>query len=111
MPVTVVLVVESLVSGLVARSVPGISPIAFGFPSTGAPVTTVRRAVLLGAQSCALAYGKGGGAENYMWNEELEDHKRVLEVSVMSMYGMKKPRFNSADFGTVVVSSYAAAHT
>lgn len=32
MPVTVVLVVESLVSGLVARSVPGISPIAFGFP-------------------------------------------------------------------------------
>ncbi|MFM9144381.1 MAG: flagellar biosynthetic protein FliR [Phycisphaerales bacterium] len=32
MPVTVVLVVDSLVSGLVARSVPGISPIAFGFP-------------------------------------------------------------------------------
>jgi hypothetical protein len=24
---------------------------------------------------------------------------------------MKKTRFNSADFGTVVVSSYAAAHT
>lgn len=79
--------------------------------AAGTPVTTVRRAVLLGAQAAAIAYGKDGGETDYGWNEELLDHKRKLEVSVMSIYGMKKTRFNSVDFGTVVVSSYAAAHT
>ena len=32
LPVTTVLVAESIVSGLVARSVPGMGPLAFGFP-------------------------------------------------------------------------------
>lgn len=80
--------------------------------STGAAITTVRRAVLLGAQSAVVAYGRQGGQDKdsrYRWNEELLDHKRKLEVSAWSICGMKKTRFNSADFGTVVVSSYAAA--
>lgn len=79
--------------------------------STGAAITTVRRAVLLGAQACVVAYGKGNGPMTYAWNEELIDHKRKLEVSIMCMYGMKKTQFDSDDFGTVVVSSYAAKHT
>lgn len=79
--------------------------------STGAAISTVRRAVLLGAQAAAVAFGKGNGPMTYAWNEELIDHKRRLEVSIMSMFGMKKTRFDSQDFGTVVVSSYAAAHT
>lgn len=79
--------------------------------STGAPITTVRRAVLLGAQAATVAFGQDGGATDYNWNEELLDHKRKLEVSVMSIWGMKKTRFNSTDFGTVVVSSYAAKHS
>lgn len=79
--------------------------------STGAAISTVRRAVLLGAQAAVVAYGKGNGPSTYAWNEELIDHKRRLEVSIMCMYGMKKTQFDSADFGTVVVSSYAAAHT
>jgi len=78
--------------------------------STGAAISTVRRAVLLGSQACAMAFSKGGSATSMNWNEELLDHKRVLEVSVMSMLGMKKTQFDSADFGVVVVSSYAAAH-
>ncbi|MEP0508295.1 MAG: DUF4043 family protein, partial [Aurantimonas coralicida] len=79
--------------------------------STGAAIATVRRAVLLGAQSCAVAFGKGNGPTTYAWNEELIDHKRRLEVSIMCMYGMKKTQFDSEDFGVVTVSSYAAAHT
>lgn len=79
--------------------------------STGAAITTVRRAVLLGAQACAVGFGKGGGATNYNWNEELIDHKRGLEVSTLSIWGMKKTVYDSQDFGAVVVSSYAAAHT
>lgn len=39
------------------------------------------------------------------------DHKRRLEVSGWSIWGMKKTRFNSTDYGTIVLSSYAAAHT
>jgi len=78
--------------------------------STGAAITTVRRAVLLGAQSAVCAYGQNNtGPNKYRWNEELLDHKRKLEVSAWSIWGIKKTVFNSADFGTVVVSTYATA--
>ena len=79
--------------------------------STGAAITTVRRAVLLGAQAACVAYGKQGGPNRYRWNEELFDHKRRLEISAGTIMGLKKTRFNSLDFGTVVVSTYAVAHT
>jgi len=79
--------------------------------STGAAITTVKRAVLLGAQAAAVAFGKNNGPTTYNWNEELIDHKRKLEVSMLTMWGLKKTIFNSTDFGAVVVSSYAAAHT
>lgn len=78
--------------------------------SSGAAITTVRRSVLLGAQAAAMAYGKDGGPTTYNWNEELLDHKRRLEVSSFTIFGMKKTRFDSADFGCIVGSSYAAAH-
>lgn len=80
--------------------------------SSGAAISTVRRAVLLGAQAAVIGYGRQGGQSEdtrYRWNEELLDHKRKLEVSAWSISGMKKTRFNSADFGTVVVSTYATA--
>ena len=78
--------------------------------SSGASIATVRRAVLLGAQACMCAFGQNNyGPSKYRWNEELLDHKRKLEVSAWSIWGMKKTVFNSADFGTVVVSTYANA--
>lgn len=79
--------------------------------STSATVTTARRAVLLGAQAAAVAFGQKNSPGRYRWNEELFDHKRRLEVSAWSIWGLKKNVFNSTDFGTVVVSTYAAAHT
>jgi len=78
--------------------------------STGLAVSNTRRAVLLGAQACVIAFGQNNyGPSKYRWNEELLDHKRKLEVSAWSIWGMKKTVFNSADFGVVVVSTYAAA--
>jgi N4-gp56 family major capsid protein len=77
--------------------------------STGAAITTVRRAVLLGAQAAVCGYAQKSGEGKYIWNEELLDHKRRLEISALSLLGLKKTVFNSADFGTVIVSSYAAA--
>ncbi len=73
-------------------------------------VANVRRAVLLGAQAVVMGFGTGKASPTkYRWSEELIDHKRKLEVGGWSYAGMKKCKFNSADFGTIVVSTYAAA--
>lgn len=74
-------------------------------------VANTRRAVLLGASSAVIATGSTNGETEYDWTEELFDYKRWLGVSVKSIIGMKKCVYNSLDFGTVVVSTYAAAHT
>lgn len=73
-------------------------------------VTTVRRGVLAGAQACMMAYGRDNGAEKYTWVEELFDYENQLGVSAGLIFGMKKTVFNSADFASVVMSSYAASH-
>lgn len=76
--------------------------------STGAVISTVRRALFLGAQAGMLAFGKGHSFENYDWHEELFDHGNQLSVSGACIAGLKKSRFNSRDFGTLVLSTYAA---
>jgi N4-gp56 family major capsid protein len=78
--------------------------------STGAADTDTRRAVLLGAQAAACAYGRKGDYKNskYRWNEELLDHKRKLEVSAWQIWGLKKCKFNSVDYGTIVVTAYGS---
>jgi N4-gp56 family major capsid protein len=78
--------------------------------STGASVANTRRAVLLGAQACAVAYGtKYTEGRRYRWSEKLLDHDRLLEVATFSILGMKKAVFNSTDHGTVVVSTYSSS--
>lgn len=78
--------------------------------STGAADTDTRRAVLMGAQGLVAAFGrKGYGPSKYRWNEELLDHKRKLEVSAWSVWGMKKAQFNSVDHGVLVISTYCAS--
>ncbi len=73
-------------------------------------ISTVRRAVLLGAQALVCAYGNSNsyGPMTYRWSEELFDHDRELELGAWSIWGVKSTRFNSSDFGKIVVSSYAA---
>lgn len=78
---------------------------------TGAAITTVRRAVLLGAQSVVMGFGTGKALTKYRWSEELIDHGRKLEVGGWTFAGMKKTKFNSVDFGTIVISTYAVAAT
>lgn len=78
--------------------------------SSTTPVTTVRRAVLAGAQALMLGYGRDNGPGRYTWVEELFDYENELGVSVGCIYGMKKTVFNSMDFADVVMSSYAVAH-
>jgi N4-gp56 family major capsid protein len=80
--------------------------------AAGTPqVTTVRRAVLLGAQAAVCAFGMNKAPTKYKMVEELFDYHRERGVSVQTIMGMKKTVFDSVDFGSIVVSTYAAAHT
>lgn len=98
-------------NGVVLRSSQDV-PLGCNSSTPTTAVANTRRAVLLGAQAAMIAYGQNNGGPNkYRWNEELLDHKRKLEVSAWSIWGLKKTVFNSSDFGTVVVSTYAAATT
>jgi N4-gp56 family major capsid protein len=81
--------------------------------STRVPSVTAstRRAVLCGAQAAAFAYGQNqNAAEEMSWVEELFDYENQLGVSAGMISGMKKLQFNSKDFSTVVVSTWAVAH-
>jgi len=83
--------------------------------STGAAITTARRAVLCGAQAVCIAFGSGNGATRYTWNEEMFDYGNQFGVAAGSIFGLKKTKYvpennsstNAEDFGTVVVSTYA----
>lgn len=70
-----------------------------------------RRAVMCGAQAVACAFGREAGKNTYSWKEELFDYGNSLGVAAGAIHGMKKTQFNSEDFGTIVVSSYAAKHS
>lgn len=80
--------------------------------STAAAVTTTRRAIFCGAQSAIFATGrenKNMPDQRMSYKEEEFDYGNQLGVSAGSIYGIVKTRFNSADFSTIVMSSYATA--
>lgn len=79
--------------------------------STGVAVTGVRRAVLCGAQAGVMAFGRDNSPGRYTWVEKSFDYGNKLGVASGSIYGMKKSVFNSIDYATVVMSSYAIQHT
>ena len=57
-----------------------------------------------------MGYGQESGPQRYQWTEESFDYGNKLGVSVGAIWGLKKTVYNSADYATIVVSSYAAAH-
>lgn len=85
------------------------SRVTKGITNAGVDVTTVRRAAFCGAQAAVFAYGGDGGQE-MTWVEELFDYKNQLGVSAGMIWGLKKTVFNSKDFSTLTISTYAAAH-
>lgn len=76
--------------------------------STGAAVSNVRRAVLCGAQASCIAFGQGHSLKEYNWTEELFDYGNQLGVSAGCIGGLKKSVYNSSDFSTLVLSTYAS---
>ncbi|HIA5715965.1 DUF4043 family protein [Yersinia enterocolitica] len=72
--------------------------------------TTIDRAMLLGGQALANAYGTGDGGGFFGYNEEKVDHGNGTEVSIRWINGLKKIRFKQKDgrvndHGVMVVDS------
>jgi N4-gp56 family major capsid protein len=80
---------------------------AFRLPliTTAAGTDTGGRAVFCGAQAAAIAFGRGHSLSRMSWTEELFDYKNQLGVEAGCIGGLKKTRYNSADFATIVASS------
>jgi N4-gp56 family major capsid protein len=83
------------------------------------PVSSVRRNLFLGCQAGVFAIGNAYpqlsqnrvGKDNLMsWYEDSDDYGNENGIAVGSIFGMKKTVFNSDDYATIVISSYAAAH-
>lgn len=83
------------------RVTPGVNS------TTSASQSSTRRAVFCGAQALGVAYGQGYGTDEWKYDEETFDYGRQLGVSGLTIGGMKKTQFNSSDFATIVVPTYA----
>lgn len=82
-----------------------------GYNPTGSvAINTVRRSTFCGAQAGMVAFGRDNNINRFTWVEELFDYENQLGVAAGLIWGLKKTRFNNADFGTIVMSSYAVAH-
>ena len=65
------------------------------------------RAVLCGAQAACFATGRRDKGTQIKWVEELFDYENQLGVSASMIWGVKKAVYNSIDFSTIVVQTYA----
>ncbi len=84
--------------------------------TTSAGNSTIGTAVFCGAQAGIMAFGRDGGNKNRMsWKEKLFDYDNQLGIKAGVIGGLKKTRYNSADFATITVyaahSSDAATYT
>lgn len=80
--------------------------------STRIPFVTanVARAIFCGAQAGVIAYGQDNSDSEMSWVEKLFDYENQLGVSAGMIWGAKKTIFNSQDFATIVLPTYAVAH-
>lgn len=73
--------------------------------------SSVRRALLCGAQALSIAFGRKFGKNVFAWKEELFDYDNQLGVAAGCQAGMAKTRFDGSDYGVVVVPTWATAST
>jgi N4-gp56 family major capsid protein len=82
-------------------------------------VANTYRNLFLGAQAGVFAMGNAygkldqgrvGSGNMMSWFEETDDYGNEKGISVGSIFGIKATRFNSKDFGKIVIPSYAVTH-
>ena len=78
-----------------------------GAAATG--TTSVARALFCGAQSGVIGFGRGyDWPHKFKWVEDTKDYENQVGIAIGTVYGMKKSVFNSTDFATIVMSTWAA---
>lgn len=65
------------------------------------------RALFMGNQAGALAYGQAAGDTRFTWVEELKDAKNRVAIYAGVIAGCKKTRFNGYDYGVIAVDTAA----
>jgi N4-gp56 family major capsid protein len=83
------------------------SVIRFNDYGAGANVAA-SRALFLGRQGLVLAFGSAGEGLRFMWSEKELDHGNDIEICAGAIFGIKKARFNSSDFGIFALDTAAA---
>lgn len=83
--------------------------IRFGDYGSGSDVDAAR-ALFLGRQAGAVAFGsKGGVGLRFDWYEGTEDNDNEIIISTSSIWGAKKCTFNGLDFGVYAIDTAASA--
>jgi N4-gp56 family major capsid protein len=80
---------------------------AIRFSDYGAGSVKAARALFMGRQAGVVAYGSSSGLR-FSWTEEVADHGNEPKVAAGVILGVKKTRFNSADFGIISIDTAAA---
>lgn len=81
--------------------------IRFSDYGSGSDVAAAR-ALFLGAQAGLIAWGGQNGKARYTWHEETDDRGNALAITAGTIYGVKKTRYNSKDFGVIAVDAACA---
>lgn len=66
------------------------------------------RALFLGEQAGVIAFGSPGTGMRFDWHEEMADRGNQVVITTSSIFGIKKTRFNSMDFGLISIDTAAA---
>ncbi len=80
-------------------------------PNGTSAQANTRRAVFLGAQAGVVAFGRDNGMDRMTWVEDTFDYSNQFGVAAGLIWGAKKTVFNSADFATIAIDTWAAAQT
>lgn len=81
--------------------------VTYGVNASNVALTRVRRAVFCGAQAASIAFGKGNAGARVDYKEESFDYSNQFGVAGGLIWGAKKSVFNSVDFGTITIPTFA----
>jgi N4-gp56 family major capsid protein len=81
-----------------------VSPRTVQFDDYGNPATVkAARGLFLGHQAGAIAFGSGSNRLRFNWVEDTADLENQIIIAAHAIWGCKKVRFDSKDFGVIAV--------
>lgn len=75
--------------------------------AAAAGVTSVGRAIFMGAGAATMAFGRAGSMEKFRWEEMLRDYSDFYGVAAGVTWGASKTQYNGSDYGVIVAESYS----